>query len=148
MVCSLVWSPPGVAHHGGANPLDAVLVSTLAAWLFFCVGRLACGPFIVALVFCSSLIGTRLRQPPHGRGVRRGVDCAAARAGVAGGCLGCLPRYFGGLLCPACPMWQFWCERGVPDALCWFAVVVAASGRLVRGCAVARMSLARSVWSL
>ena len=49
---------------------------------------------------------------------------------------------------PACPMWRLWCNRGVPGALCWFAVVVAASGRLVRGCAVARMGLAGRVWLL
>ena len=46
-------------------------------------------------------------------------------------------------------MWRsLCCDRGVPGALCWFAVVVAASGRLVWGCAVARMGLASRVWSL
>ena len=46
----------------------------------FGVGRLACGLFIVGLFFCSSLVGPRLCQPSHGRLVRRGVNCAAARA--------------------------------------------------------------------
>ena len=34
----------------------------MSCW--FDVGRLACGLLIVVSVFCSSLVGTRLRQPP------------------------------------------------------------------------------------
>ena len=49
---------------------------------------------------------------------------------------------------PAFPMWRLWCNQGVPDALCWFAVIVAASGRLVRGCAVAPLGLAGLICSL
>ena len=46
-------------------------------------------------------------------------------------------------------MWRsLCCDRGVLGALCWFAVVLAASGRVVRGCAVARMGLAGCVSSL
>ena len=33
-------------------------------------------------------------------------------------------------------------DQGMAGPLCWFAVVVAARGRLVRGCAVARIGLA------
>ena len=34
------------------------------------------------------------------------------------------------------------CHRGVPGAMCWLAVVVAARGQLVWGCALARFGLA------
>ena len=37
---------------------------------------------------------------------------------------------------------------GVPGALCWFAVDVAASGWLVLGCAVVCMGPAGRFWSL
>ena len=59
-----------------------------------CVDWLACGLFIVGSFFCSSLVGTQLCQPPYGRPVRCGVDCVAARAGVAGRCLCRLLGFF------------------------------------------------------
>ena len=112
------------------------------------VGWLACGLFIVESFSCSSLVGTRLCQPPYGRPVRRGVDCATARAGVAGCCLCCLLGLFSGLWWPAYLMWWMCCERGAPSAWCWFAGVLAASGRPVWGCAVVRKGPACRVWLL
>ena len=50
------------------------------------------------------------------------------------------------LLWPACRMWcSLCCDRGVLGALCWFTIVLAATGRLVWGPVVAHMGLAGCV---
>ena len=129
-------------HMGRRSRFDPCMPGRLG------VGWLACGLFIVGSFFCSSLVGTRLCQQPYGRPVRRGVDCAAARANVAGCCLCCLLGLSCGLPWPACLVWWMCCDRGAPGARCWFAGLVAASGRPVRGCVVVCMGPAARVWLL
>ena len=71
-------------HIGRRSRFDPCMLGWLG------VGWLACSLFIVGSFFCSSSVCTRLCQPPYSRPVRCGVDCAAARPGVARGCLCCL----------------------------------------------------------
>ena len=81
----------GLAHRVVANPWDVVPVSTLACLAGFVLASL-CGVCLLSgCFFCSSLVGTRLCQPSYGRLVRPGVNCAAARASVAGCYLWCGP---------------------------------------------------------
>ena len=65
--CSWVWSSAGVAHHGVANPLDAVPVSTRARL----AGLVLAGLRVVCLRSsggCScAVVGAWLSWPPHGR---------------------------------------------------------------------------------
>ena len=129
---SWAWLTLGVAHHGVANTWGAVPVSTLACLAGLLLASLRADCSLSGRFFCSSLVRTRLCQPPYGRIVR----------------LCRLLGLFWGLRWPACLMWSLCCHRGVPDAWCWFAAVVSASGPLVRGCVVVRMGPAGCVWSL
>ena len=78
-----VWSSAGVAHHGVANPLDAVPVSTRA--------RLACLMLAGLRVVClrsgrgcsCGVVGARLSWLPHGWLVLRGFRHAAAGGHMA-----------------------------------------------------------------
>ena len=85
--CSWVWSLAGVAHHGVANPLDAVPVSTRARL----AGLLLAGLRVVYLRSsggCScGVVGARLSWPPHGRLGLRGFHRGAAVGRIAECCL-------------------------------------------------------------
>ena len=83
-----------VAPRVVANPWGAVPVSTLARLAGLVLAGLRAISSLSGRFFCSSLVGARLCQPPYGRLVLRGVDCAAARADVAGCCLCCLLSLF------------------------------------------------------
>ena len=99
--------------------------------------------FRLVVVSAADLIGGWLCYPPYGRLLRRWVYRAAGGAGAAECCPCCRLSCFWGLLQPACRMWcSLCCNRGVPSALCWFAVGVAANGWLVRGCAAVSMGMA------
>ena len=63
----------------------------LHAWLVWCCPACVQSVHCHFFFFCSSLLGPRLSQPPYGQLVRREVDYAAARAGVARCCLRCRP---------------------------------------------------------
>ena len=78
LLCSWVRSSFGVAHHGVANPLGAVSVSTRARLAGSALARLR----VVSLRSsggCScGVVGARLYWPPHGRPGSSGFRCAAA----------------------------------------------------------------------
>ena len=60
MLCLWVWSSAGVAHHGYADLLEAVAVSTpacLAGWMFAGL-RVVCLWF--GCGFCSGFVGAQL----------------------------------------------------------------------------------------
>ena len=85
--CSRTWSSAGVAHHGVANPMDAVPVSTRA--------RLAdivlAGLHVVCLRSSGScscgVLGAQLAWPPHGPLGLRLFRRAAAGGRIAECCL-------------------------------------------------------------
>ena len=60
MVRSWVWSSAGVAHHGVANPWDAVPVLTLACLAGLVLAGLRAVSLSSGRLVCSSLVGTRL----------------------------------------------------------------------------------------
>ena len=81
--CSRTWSSAGVAHHGVANLMDAVPVSTRASL----AGLVLAGLRVVCLRSsgcCScGVVGARLSWPPHGRLGLRGFRRAAASGRIA-----------------------------------------------------------------
>ena len=77
----------GVAHHGVANPLCAVSVSTRArlAGLVFAGLRVVC---LESSGGCScGVVGSRSSWPPYGRLGLRGFHCAAAGGRSVACCL-------------------------------------------------------------
>ena len=86
-LCSPIWSPAGVAHHGAANLMDAVPVSTRACL----AGLVLAGLRVVCLQSsggCSCcVVGARLSWQPHGRLGLRGFRRAAAGVRIAECCL-------------------------------------------------------------
>ena len=78
LLCSWVPSSVGVAHHGVADPLGAVSVSTRAGL----AGSALAGLRVVCLRSsggCScGVVGAWLSWPPHGRLGSCGFRCAAA----------------------------------------------------------------------
>ena len=85
--CSRIWSPAAVAHHGAANPMDAVPVSTCACL----AGLVLAGLHVVCLRSsggCScGVVGARLSWLPHGRLDLRGFRRAAAGGRIDECCL-------------------------------------------------------------
>ena len=85
--CSWTWSSAGVAHHGVANPMNAVLISTRARL----AGLVLAGLRVVCLRSsggCScGVVGARLSWPPHGQLDLRGFRRAAAGGRIAECCL-------------------------------------------------------------
>ena len=77
----------GVAHHGVANPMDAIPISTRARL----AGLVLAGLRVVCLRSsggCScGVVGARLSWPPHGRLGLRGFRRAAAGGRIAACCL-------------------------------------------------------------
>ena len=77
----------GVAHHGVANLMDAVPVSTRE----HLAGLVLAGLRVVCLRSsggCScGVVGARLSWPPHGRLGLRGFRCASAGGHIAECCL-------------------------------------------------------------
>ena len=60
MVHSWVWLSAGVAHHGVANPWEAVPVSTLACLAGLVLAGLRAVCLLSGRFFGSSLVGTQL----------------------------------------------------------------------------------------
>ena len=83
LFCSRIWSPAGDAHHGAADPMDAVPVSTRACL----AGLVLAGLRVVCLRSsggCSyGVVGARLSWPPHERLGLRGFRHAAAGGHIA-----------------------------------------------------------------
>ena len=79
--------PAGVGHHGAANPMDAVPLSTRARL----AGLVLAGLRVVCLRSsggCScGVVGARLSRPPHGQLGPRGFRGAAAGGRIAECCL-------------------------------------------------------------
>ena len=85
--CSWIWSSAGVAHHGVANPLDAVPVSTRPRL----AGLVLAGLRVVCLWSsggCScGVVGARLSWPLHGLLGLCGFRRTAAGGRIAECCL-------------------------------------------------------------
>ena len=78
-----VWSSVGVAHHGVANPVDALHVLSLArpAGSVLACLRVICSRS--GCLFCSSVDVAWRCQLPYGRLVHCWACCAAANVGAA-----------------------------------------------------------------